>query len=74
VIKIDVLLGVAAATITLLGFFARAYSNWRSGTRIKRHTDSIRQNADRELERLQAEIDAARRTTGREERPGKRKE
>lgn len=65
-IKIDVLLGVAAASITLLTFFVRAYSNWRAGKRVKGYTQSIRGDADRELERLQAEIEAARRSSERE--------
>ena len=61
-IKIDVILGLAAATVTLLAFFARAWSNYRSGTRMKQYGASIRSNADRDLERLQAEIEGGRRS------------
>ena len=64
-IKIDVILGVAAAAITLTAFFARAWSNYRSGTRVKRYTGDIRKHADAEYERLKAELDAAERALER---------
>ncbi len=55
------LLGVTAAVITLATFFIRALANWRSGKRVKRYASEIRSSADEELERLQAELEEARR-------------
>ena len=61
-IRIDVVVGVLAASVVLLVLFLRAYRNLRTGTRMQRHTELVRRDAEQELARLQAEIDRARRT------------
>jgi hypothetical protein len=61
VIKADALILVVVAAGVALFFFLRALSNLRSGSRVQRRRLDVRRAADRELERLQAEIDASRR-------------
>jgi len=61
-----VILGIAAAVVTLSTFFFRAWANWRSGRRVKTYAESIRASADRETERLKAEMEAAQRMLDRE--------
>ena len=51
------LLGVAAATITLLTFFFRAWANLRRGRRMEAYRRDLADSADLELDRLRAEID-----------------
>jgi hypothetical protein len=49
--------GLAAATITLLTFFFRAWANLRRGRRVEAYRHRLSESADLELERLRAEID-----------------
>jgi hypothetical protein len=53
---------VMVAAFALLVVFLRAFANLRAGSRVQKHTRALRENADLELARLQAEIEAARRT------------
>jgi hypothetical protein len=71
VIRIDVIIGVLAASVVLFVLFVRAYRNLRTGTRMQRHTELVRHEAEQELERLQAEIDRARRTAEQDLKRGK---
>lgn len=70
-IRIDVIIGVLAASVVLFVLFVRAYRNLRTGTRMQRHTELVRHEAEQELERLQAEIDRARRTAEQDLKRGK---
>jgi len=49
--------GLAAATITLLTFFFRAWASLRRGRRLEAYRHRLSESADLELERLRAEID-----------------
>jgi len=71
VIRIDVIIGVLAASVVLFVLFVRAYRNLRTGTRMQRHTELVRREAERELERLQAEIDGARQTAEQDLKRGR---
>jgi cell division protein FtsL len=66
VIKADVLLVVLVAIVVAFVVFLRAYFNWRTGTRMKDHSNSVRLAADEEMQRLQAEMEATRRTSVRD--------
>jgi len=61
VIKVEVLLAVVAIAAVSFVLFARAYLNWRVGTRMRNHAESVRRAAAQDMKRLQAEIDASRR-------------
>jgi Flp pilus assembly protein TadB len=66
VIRVEVLLLVVViATVSLILFF-RAYFNWRTGTRMRDHSSSVRLAAEEEMQRLQAEMEATRRRSGRD--------
>jgi hypothetical protein len=65
-LRIEAILGIAAAVITLTAFFVRAWANWRSGQRVKGYTADIRRAADLEVERLKAEMAASERTLKRD--------
>jgi len=71
VIKIDVVIGVLAASVVLFFLFVRAYRNLRTGTRMQRHTELVHHEAEQELARLQAEIDRARQDAERDSKRGK---
>ena len=58
-VKIEIILGIVAASIAILGFMARAYANIRRGRRIRRYSSDAAAQAERELERLQEEYRAA---------------
>ena len=49
--------GLAAATITLLTFFFRAWANLRRGRRLQSYRARLSESAELELERLRSEID-----------------
>ena len=70
-IRIDVIIGVLAASVVLFVLFVRAYRNLRTGTRMQRQTELVRHEAEQELARLQAEIDRARRTAEQDIKRGK---
>ncbi|MGZ8716779.1 MAG: hypothetical protein ACXWYO_06670 [Gaiellaceae bacterium] len=70
-IRIDVIVAVVAASVVLFVLFVRAYRNLRTGTRMQRHTELVRHEAELELERLQAEIDGTRRTAEQDLKRGK---
>ena len=70
-IRIDVIIGVVAASVVLFVLFVRAYRNLRTGTRMQRQTELVRHEAEQELARLQAEIDRARRTAEQDLKRGK---
>jgi Flp pilus assembly protein TadB len=66
VIRIEVLLLVVViATVSLILFF-RAYFNWRTGTRMRDHSTSMRLAAEDEMARLQAEMEETRRKTAQD--------
>jgi biopolymer transport protein ExbB/TolQ len=58
-LKIEVILGIAASVVTLCAFFFRAWANLRRGRRIQSYRRSIGEQADLELERLRADLDEA---------------
>jgi hypothetical protein len=60
-LRIEVLLGVAASVVTLSAFFFRAWSNLRSGRRVSKYRDDIRKRTELELDRMRAEMDSAQR-------------
>jgi cell division protein FtsL len=66
VIKVEVLLLVVVIASVSLVLFFRAYFNWRTGTRMRDHSNSVRLAADEEMQRLQAEMEAVRRDAGRD--------
>ncbi len=51
------ILGVAAATITLLTFFFRAWANLRRGRRLDAYRKTISESSQLELDRLRAELE-----------------
>jgi hypothetical protein len=53
--RIGAIIGLAAATITLLTFFFRAWGNLRRGRRLEAYRRTIGESADLELQRLRAE-------------------
>jgi hypothetical protein len=58
-VKIEVILGVAASVVTLLAFFFRAWANLRRGRRMDAYRKSIGETSELELDRLRREIDEA---------------
>ena len=59
-LRVEVILGVAASAIAILTFMARAYANIRKGRRIKRYSQGIDHSSEAELARLREELEAAR--------------
>ena len=55
--KIGAVLGIVAATVTLLTFFFRAWANLRRGRRYQAYTRSLDERSELELERLRQEIE-----------------
>jgi Flp pilus assembly protein TadB len=66
VIKVEVLLLVVVIAAVSLILFFRAYFNWRTGTRMRDHSSSVRRAAEEEMERLQAEMEVTRRKTAQD--------
>lgn len=60
-LRIEVILGIAAAVVTLTAFFLRAWGNLRAGRRVSRYRSTIDRQAQLELDRMRAELDAAER-------------
>jgi len=60
-LKIEVILGIAASVVTLCAFFFRAWANLRRGRRIQAYRRSIGEQSELELERLRTELDEAER-------------
>ena len=58
--RIAAVLGIAAATITLLTFFFRAWSNLRRGRRMDSYRRDLLERSEQELERLRQEMDPKR--------------
>ena len=58
--KAAAVLGICAATLTILTFFFRAWANLRRGRRYQRYDKEIRERGEHELERLRQEIDRER--------------
>jgi hypothetical protein len=58
--KVAALLGIAAATVTLLTFFFRAWANLRRGRRMDAYRRDLHERSELELERLRQEIDSDR--------------
>ena len=58
--KLGAVLGIAAATVTLLTFFFRAWANLRRGRRYQSYTRDLTEKSDLELERLRQEIEQKR--------------
>jgi hypothetical protein len=59
VARIAELVGVAAAVVTLLTFFFRAWANLRRGRRLESYRRGISESAELELQRLRAEQEEA---------------
>jgi hypothetical protein len=57
VARVAEILGVAAATITLLTFFFRAWANLRRGRRLDAYRKTISESSQLELDRLRAEME-----------------
>ncbi|HEY3182557.1 MAG TPA: hypothetical protein VGJ77_06980 [Gaiellaceae bacterium] len=55
--KIGAILGIAAATITLLTFFFRSWANLRRGRRMDAYRHDLHERSELELERLRQEIE-----------------
>jgi uncharacterized protein YbjQ (UPF0145 family) len=58
--KLGAVLGIVAATVTLLTFFFRAWANLRRGRRYQSYTHELSEKSELELERLRQEIDKER--------------
>ena len=58
--KVGAILGIAAATLTILTFFFRAWSNLRRGRRFQQYDRDLRERSELELERLRQEIEKER--------------
>ena len=58
--KIGAVLGIVAATITVLTFFFRAWANLRKGRRYQAYNRELAERSELELERLRQEIDKER--------------
>jgi hypothetical protein len=59
-LRVEVILGIAASAIGILTFMARAYANIRKGRRIKRYSQGIDRSSEVELARMREELEAAR--------------
>jgi hypothetical protein len=55
--RIGAVLGIAAATVTLLTFFFRAWANLRRGRRMDAYRRDVDERSQLELERLRQEIE-----------------
>jgi hypothetical protein len=66
VLRIEVIIGVIASSIAILGFMARAYANLRRGNRMKRYREQIGGSADEEMRRIQEEMERLRQTSNGE--------
>jgi hypothetical protein len=60
-LRIEVILGVAASVVTLTAFFFRSWSNLRAGRRVSRYRNDISRRSELELDRIRAEIESAQR-------------
>ncbi|MGH3103178.1 MAG: hypothetical protein ACRDN6_03675 [Gaiellaceae bacterium] len=58
-LRVEVIIGLIAASLAILGFMARAWANIRRGRRIKRYANEIGTRTDSELRRMQEELQAA---------------
>ena len=58
--KIGAVLGIVAATITVLTFFFRAWANLRKGRRYQAYNRELTERSELELERLRQEIEKER--------------
>ena len=58
--KIGAVLGIVAATITVLTFFFRAWANLRKGRRYQAYNRELAERSELELERLRQEIEKER--------------
>jgi hypothetical protein len=58
-LRVEVIIGLIASSVAILGFMARAYSNIRKGKRIKRYGDTAATLAEQELARMREEFAAA---------------
>ncbi len=58
-LRIEVILGVIASAIAILGFMARAYANIRKARRVTRYSAQISTQSEEELRRLREDLDAA---------------
>ena len=65
-LKIEVILGIAASVVALTAFFFRAWSNLRSGRRVTRYRDEITRKSELELERIRSEVESAQRAVERD--------
>jgi hypothetical protein len=65
-IKIEVIVGLAASIVALATFFFRAWANLRSGRRVQGSRKTIGEQSELELQRLQAELEEAQRQLERD--------
>jgi biopolymer transport protein ExbB/TolQ len=61
VIRVEVILGIAASVVTLSAFFFKAWANLRAGRRVERYRKSIRDQSELELDRMRLELEEAQR-------------
>ena len=55
--KVGAILGIAAATVTLLTFFFRSWANLRRGRKMDAYRRDLDERSQLELERLRQEIE-----------------
>jgi hypothetical protein len=59
VLKIEIIIGLIASALAIIGFMARAYANIRRARRVQRYSAGITTQSEEELRRLREELDAA---------------
>jgi biopolymer transport protein ExbB/TolQ len=67
VVRVEVILGIAASVVTLSVFFFKAWANLRAGRRVERYRKSIDEQAQLELDRLRLELEEAQRGGSRKD-------
>jgi hypothetical protein len=65
-VKIEVIIGLAASIVGLATFFFRAWANLRAGRRVQGYRKAIGDQSELELQRLRAELEEAQRQLERD--------
>jgi hypothetical protein len=65
-IKIEVILGLAASILALATFFFRAWASLRAGRRLQGYKRALGDQSELELQRLRAELEEAQRQLERD--------
>ena len=58
-LRVEIILGLIASAIAILGFMARAYANIRRARRVRRYSAGITAQSEEELRQLREELGAA---------------